>query len=166
MIVGMIMLPSVRDLLGTVVFAVCFGLGFGAVQPATLTWAVARTPQTRWGQAVGMYYTAFDGGMAIAYSSLGWTIQRTSYRVGFWVTAALLAAGLIFYLVIVAREQPASKGVIKGVRCSRSYQARKSNFAVRLRHCRGLLPACIRRLVAVDSTLTAGLRGFWREAKT
>lgn len=109
MIVGMIMLPSVHDLLGMVMFAVCFGLGFGAVQPATLTWAVARTPQARWGQAVGTYYTAFDGGMAIAYSSLGWMIQRTSYRIGFWVTAALLAFGLMFYLVFIVKEQSASQ---------------------------------------------------------
>ncbi|RIV17774.1 MFS transporter [Alicyclobacillaceae bacterium I2511] len=97
-LVAMVWLPMVRLLWQMVLFAALFGAGFAAVQPATLAWTVARTPKERWGQAISTYYTAFDGGMALAYATLGYLAEHFSYSFAFLTAAGVVAVGLVLYL--------------------------------------------------------------------
>jgi MFS family permease len=90
---AMVLLPLIRSLAELIGFGILYALGFGAVQPATLTWTAERVPWDRLGQGIATYYTAFDGGMALAYSGVGVAIAHVGYRIAFWLTAALVAVG-------------------------------------------------------------------------
>lgn len=105
LVLAMVGLNLVRNLPEMLVFAVLFATGFGAVQPATLAWAVSRTPKARWGKAISTYYTAFDGGMALAYASLGYIIQLASYPAAFLTSAGILLGGLCCFAVMSSVER-------------------------------------------------------------
>ncbi|CAB1130240.1 Putative MFS transporter [Candidatus Hydrogenisulfobacillus filiaventi] len=105
---SMLWLPAVHRLPGLLLFAVLFGLGFGAAQPATLAWTVERVPSAVRGQAIGTYYTAFDGGMAVAYAGIGAVIAHSSYPVGFTLTSAVVGLALAAFLAAGRRAPDGS----------------------------------------------------------
>lgn len=78
------------------VFALVFGLGFGAAQPSVLAWTMERTPPEFRGAASGTYFAAFDLGIGLAALGFGPLAAAASFRAVMLIASgATVAAGLL-----------------------------------------------------------------------
>lgn len=77
-----------------VIAALVFGAGFGLMHPAYTAYVMARVPFRRRGAAFGAMLAAFDTGIGLGSSTLGWVVQQTGFRRAFGLAAIIAAAAL------------------------------------------------------------------------
>lgn len=87
------------DLLGYVVSAALFGLGFGAVYPSFMTWVLARTEDRRRAATFGSVLFAFDIGIGTGSIVTGILIERFDYAIAFGFAALLSTTAIPVFLV-------------------------------------------------------------------
>ncbi|NIK79972.1 MFS family permease [Paenibacillus castaneae] len=102
-ICSLIVLSFSTGLIGVLVSAVLFGLGFGSAQPALQAATIRLARLDRIGVANASISTANDLGIGLGAIMLGWVSQYTSYQVLFGVSAASVALSLLLFTFFVKR---------------------------------------------------------------
>ncbi|CAH0117802.1 MULTISPECIES: MFS transporter [unclassified Paenibacillus] len=81
-----------------VVSAVCYGIGYGMIQPSLQAWSIQRVNPERRGVANGMFYNSIDLGIAIGSLALGViALKLGSYAMMFRLSALFMALFLVIY---------------------------------------------------------------------
>lgn len=80
--------------------AIIFGVGFGTAYPSYVGYVMRGVTPDRRGAAFGAILAAFDSGIGIGSTTMGWVIQHYGYRAAFGVAAAISALALPYFLVM------------------------------------------------------------------
>ena len=75
--------------------AALFGLGFGALQSATLVMIMARVSEDEYGLGSTLWNAAFDAGTGLGAFLFGFVIAASGFSIAFHLCAALLLAALL-----------------------------------------------------------------------
>jgi MFS family permease len=102
-ICALIVLSISTGLIGVLVSAVLYGIGFGSAQPAFQSATILLARSDRKGVANATITTANDLGIGLGAIMLGWVSQYTSYQVLFAVSAVSVAVCLILFTLFVKR---------------------------------------------------------------
>lgn len=85
--------------------AICYGLGFGALQPALQAWSVEKAAANRKGMANATYFSFFDLGIgfgAILFGQIGYFLDYRSI----YITAALsVLLSIVIYIWLLIRNK-------------------------------------------------------------
>ncbi len=79
LIVGLLLLSMAHSTLGLLASALCYGLGWGALQPTMQTWMIQVVNPHQRGMANGMFLNSLDLGVALGAMILGTIASATSY---------------------------------------------------------------------------------------
>jgi len=90
-------------LVGVLVSAVLYGIGFGAAQPALQSVTIRLAHPDRMGVANASFATATDLGIGLGAIMLGWVSQHASYQALFTVSAVSVAVSLLLFVFFVKR---------------------------------------------------------------
>ena len=85
--------------------ATLFGLGFGALQSATLVMVMSRVSKHEYGLGSTLWNAAFDAGTGLGAFLFGFVIEVSGFSIAFYLCAALLLAALL----IVRLDRAATK---------------------------------------------------------
>ena len=96
--VGLALLALATGRPGFVMAALVFGAGFGLMHPAYTAYMMARVPYRRRGAAFGAMLAAFDTGIGLGSSTLGWVVQQMGFRRAFGLAAIVAAAALPMFI--------------------------------------------------------------------
>jgi MFS family permease len=102
-ICALIVLSLSTGLIGVLVSAVLYGIGFGSAQPAFQSATILLARPDRKGVANATITTANDLGIGLGAIMLGWVSQYTSYQVLFAVSAVSVAVSLILFTFFAKR---------------------------------------------------------------
>jgi len=102
-ICALIVLSLSTGLIGVLVSAVLYGIGFGSAQPAFQAVTIRLARSDRKGVANATITTANDLGIGLGAIMLGWVSQYTSYQVLFAVSAVSVACSLLLFTLFVKR---------------------------------------------------------------
>lgn len=100
-ICALFVLSSATGLAGVVAAAVLYGLGFGSAQPALQATLLGMVPKERFGLANASFFTAFDLGIALGSTLLGWVADLVSYRALFALSTLAVALSLAVFIAYV-----------------------------------------------------------------
>lgn len=100
-IVALIALGAATGLAGVVAAAVLYGIGFGSAQPALQAALLSLVPKDRFGVANASFFTAFDLGIALGATLLGWVAEWLGYRALFTTAAGSVAISLAVFVTVV-----------------------------------------------------------------
>lgn len=99
-ICALIVLSLSTGLIGVLVSAIIYGIGFGSAQPALQAATIRLARSDRKGVANASIATANDLGIGLGAIILGWVSQYTSYQILFAVSAVSVAFSLIFFIFL------------------------------------------------------------------
>lgn len=102
-VLALLVLSFSNGLIGVVVSAVLYGIGFGSVQPALQAATLRLARPERRGVANASFFTAFDLGIGLGSIVLGWVSQYTGYQVLFTVCAGSVAVAIFIFTVFASR---------------------------------------------------------------
>lgn len=102
-ICALIVLSLSTGLIGVILSAVLYGIGFGSAQPAFQAVTIRLARSDRKGVANATITTANDLGIGLGAIMLGWVSQYTSYTVLFMVSAVSVAFSLLLFTLFVKR---------------------------------------------------------------
>lgn len=108
-IIALMVLSGATGLGGIIAAAVLYGIGFGSAQPALQAALLNMVPRERFGIANAAFFTAFDLGIALGSTLLGWVAQWLGYPALFTAGAVSVAVSLATFLFIV-RPQLTRRG--------------------------------------------------------
>ena len=86
--------------------ATLFGLGFGALQSATLVMVMARVSKHEYGLGSTLWNAAFDAGTGLGAFLFGFVIGASGFSIAFYLCAALLLAALLIVRLDRAASEP------------------------------------------------------------
>lgn len=81
--------------------ALCYGIGFGSMQPALQTWMIQLVGPRQRGLANGMFFNSLDLGVAIGSMLLGVIALYTSYAVMYRYSILAPVLLLAVYLIVI-----------------------------------------------------------------
>lgn len=84
--------------------AVCYGIGFGSVQPSLQAWTINRIEPHQRGAANATFFSAFDLGIGGGGMLLGAVAGVSSYAQMYRYSIAFLAVYLVLYLLYMAKQ--------------------------------------------------------------
>ncbi len=96
--VAMCLLCWLPNTISLLIAAVCYGLGFGMVQPALQAWAMSLVPANRRGMANATYFSCFDLGVGLGAVLFGQIGHFFSYQLIYVVSALSCVCALIIFL--------------------------------------------------------------------
>lgn len=99
--VALVVLSTATGPAGVIVAAALFGVGFGSTQPALQATLLSLVPQERFGIANASFFTAFDLGIALGSTILGWVAAWLGYRGLFIAGAVSVAISLMVFVALV-----------------------------------------------------------------
>lgn len=102
-IAALIVLSLSTGLIGVLVSAVLYGIGFGSAQPTLQAATIRLAHPERKGVANASLLTATDLGIGLGAIILGWVSEYTSYEVMFTVGAVSVGICLLLFMVFVRR---------------------------------------------------------------
>lgn len=102
-ILALISLSLAEGLIGILVSAILYGIGFGSASPALQAATVRVAHPDRRGVANASLLTATDLGIGLGSIVLGWISQYTSYSALFIVSAVSVGCGLVVFRFYVNR---------------------------------------------------------------
>ncbi|MCJ8008297.1 MFS family permease [Lederbergia wuyishanensis] len=102
-ILALIALGFSTGMIGVLVSAILFGIGFGSAQPALQAATINLVQPERIGVANASFTTATDLGIGLGAIVLGWVSQHTSYQILFTVSAMSVALSLLLFTFFVIR---------------------------------------------------------------
>ncbi|WNS45699.1 MFS transporter [Paenibacillus sp. MMS20-IR301] len=85
--------------------ALCYGIGFGSMQPALQTWMIQSVRPRQRGLANGMFFNSLDLGVAVGSMLLGTIALFTSYAVMYRYSALALVLLLSVYLPVYLTQR-------------------------------------------------------------
>jgi MFS family permease len=100
---ALLVLSVSHGLIGVIVSAVLYGIGFGSAQPALQATNLQLVHPDRRGVATASFMTSFDLGIGLGAIILGWVSQYTGYQVLFTACAVSVVISLVLFTVFVRR---------------------------------------------------------------
>jgi MFS family permease len=100
---ALLLLSISHGLIGVIVSAVLYGIGFGSAQPVLQATNLSLAHPDRRGVATASFMTAFDLGIGLGSIILGWVSQYTGYQVLFTVSSVSVVISLVIFIVFVRR---------------------------------------------------------------
>ncbi len=85
--------------------AICYGIGFGSMQPALQTWMIQSVEPRQRGMANGMFFNSLDLGVAIGTMILGSIALYTSYGVMYRYSALAPVLLLLIYTTLLLAKR-------------------------------------------------------------
>lgn len=102
LIIGaLVVLSTATGIGGVIAAAVLYGIGFGSAQPALQAAILSMVPKERFGVANASFFTAFDLGIALGSTLLGWVADWLGYRALFTAGGVSLAISLAVFVAFV-----------------------------------------------------------------
>jgi predicted MFS family arabinose efflux permease len=100
---SLIVLSFSTNLLGVIISAVMYGIGFGSAQPALQAATIRLVSPERIGVANASFSTGADLGIGLGAIMLGLVSQYSSYQVLFTVSAVSVLFSLLMFNFFVKR---------------------------------------------------------------
>lgn len=95
---GLALLSIARNEVGVVAAGLVFGAGFGLTHPAYTAYVLGHVAPTRRGAAFGAMLAAFDTGIGVGSSLMGWLIHLYGFRVAFGVAGGIASLSLPYFV--------------------------------------------------------------------
>ncbi|MFC7679718.1 MFS transporter [Paenibacillus sp. GCM10028914] len=108
MLAGLLLLTYSTSIGGLLLSAICYGLGFGSLQPSLQTWMIQEVPPQQRGMANGTFLNSLDFGVAIGSMLLGVIASYSSYAVMYRYSAIAPALVVIIYIVALILKTSSS----------------------------------------------------------
>lgn len=89
--------------------ALCYGIGFGSMQPTLQTWMIQSVEPRQRGMANGMFLNSLDFGVAVGTMLLGSIATFTSYAVMYRLSALAPGMLLVVYLIVLRSQNKQRK---------------------------------------------------------
>ncbi|MDR4947672.1 MFS transporter [Neobacillus cucumis] len=102
-ILALIVLSVSTNLIGVIMSAILYGIGFGSATPALQAAIIGLVSPERTGVANASFSTGADLGIGIGAIMLGWVSQNSSYQVLFIVSALSVGVSLLIFTFFVKR---------------------------------------------------------------
>lgn len=110
MFAGLLLLTYATTTGGLLLSALCYGLGFGSMQPSLQTWMIQEVPPQQRGMANGTFLNSLDFGVAIGAMVLGAIARFSSYTIMYRYSAiAVLLVVIIYAVALVAKSMSRRK---------------------------------------------------------
>ncbi|WP_328036028.1 MFS transporter [Niallia taxi] len=100
---ALIILSLSTNLLGIIISAILYGIGFGSAQPALQAATIRLVSPDRTGVANASFATGADLGIGLGAMMLGWISQYMSYQALFTVSAVAVVFSLLMFIFLVKR---------------------------------------------------------------
>lgn len=100
MVTGLLLLTFASSTGTMLLSALCYGLGFGAMQPSIQTWMIQEVHPLQRGMANGMFFNSLDFGVAIGSIALGSIAKSTSYAIMYRYAAIALVLLILIYIIM------------------------------------------------------------------
>lgn len=84
--------------------ALCYGLGFGTVQPTLQSWMLQQVPPQKQGLANSMYFNSLDLGIAVGAMILGQIAQYSTYGAMYRYASLFLVLFIMVYAFYLAKR--------------------------------------------------------------
>ncbi|MGC6586366.1 MFS transporter [Paenibacillus sp. Dod16] len=110
MVAGLLLLTFATSTGTMLLSALCYGLGFGAMQPSIQTWMIQEVHPLQRGMANGMFFNSLDFGVAIGSIALGSIAKSTSYAIMYRYSAIALVMLILIYIIMQVAGQSRIKG--------------------------------------------------------
>ena len=101
--IGLALLALATGYTSFFVAAVVFGAGFGLAHPAYTAYVMQHVSPLRRGAAFGAMLAAFDTGVGLGSSTMGWLVQHFGYRASFGAAAAIAALSVPYFITAERR---------------------------------------------------------------
>ncbi|WP_438494065.1 MFS transporter [Paenibacillus sp. IHBB 3054] len=92
--------------------ALCYGIGFGSMQPALQTWMIQSVDTRQRGMANGMFFNSLDLGVAIGTMLLGSVALYNTYAVMYRYSAMAPALLLLVYIAYLAIRRRSNRTTV------------------------------------------------------
>ena len=96
--IGLVLFALAQGQIGVVISALVFGAGFGLTHPAYTAYVMGHVAPNRRGAAFGAMLAAFDTGIGLGSSSMGWMAHAFGFRWAFGATALVAACSAPYFL--------------------------------------------------------------------
>ncbi|MBU3105111.1 MFS transporter [Clostridium gasigenes] len=103
LIVALLVLTFTKGIVGLVITAILYGIGFGSAQPALQVAIIRLAKPEKIGVANATFFTAFDLGIGLGSISLGFVSQLMGYQALFIVCAVSALISLVYFTVFVKK---------------------------------------------------------------
>jgi len=103
-IISMLLLSYTTSLSMLIVSALCYGIGYGALQPSLQAWAIQRAKPENRGVANGAFYNSIDFGIALGSMTLGIVALKTSYAMMFRLSSLFMVLFIVIYVIARRRQ--------------------------------------------------------------
>ncbi|MFE5319501.1 MFS transporter [Paenibacillus sp. NPDC056579] len=110
---GLVLLSFSSGMGLLIVSALCYGIGYGMLQPSLQAWTIQRSAPDRRAVATGMFYNSIDLGIAMGSVCFGFVASAAGYAGMYRISALSMLIFLILYVwhvIGASRTQPAGKG--------------------------------------------------------
>ncbi|WP_411350253.1 MFS transporter [Paenibacillus sp. WLX2291] len=109
LIAGLLLLSLAHSTLGLFGAALCYGLGWGALQPTMQTWMIQVVNPHQRGMANGMFLNSLDLGVALGAMILGTIASATSYTSMYQYSVVFVALYIVIGAIymVKAKKTPA-----------------------------------------------------------
>ncbi|UNK16781.1 MFS transporter [Paenibacillus sp. N3/727] len=104
MLAGLVLLTYASSTGGLLISAICYGLGFGSMQPSLQTWMIQEVPAQQRGMANGMFLNSLDFGVAIGAMILGAIARYSSYTIMYRYSAIAMVLLIIIYAAALIKS--------------------------------------------------------------
>ncbi len=103
-VLSLVVLSFSESVVGVIISAILYGLGFGSAQPALQAANLRLAPSDKRGVASASFMTAFDLGIGLGSIILGWVSQHTGYQILFLVCGGSVFVSAIIFIALVRRR--------------------------------------------------------------
>ena len=109
MLAGLLLLTYATSTGGLLLSALCYGLGFGSMQPTLQTWMIQKVDPRQRGMANGMFLNSLDFGVAIGAMILGAIARFTSYTIMYRYSSIAMILLIMVYIAAFIRRSSTHK---------------------------------------------------------
>ncbi|WP_346939776.1 MFS transporter [uncultured Clostridium sp.] len=103
LIVALLVLTFTKGIVGLVITAILYGIGFGSAQPALQVATIRLAKPEKIGVANATFFTAFDLGIGLGSIILGFVSQLMGYQTLFIVCAVSAFISLLFFTAFIKK---------------------------------------------------------------
>jgi MFS family permease len=104
LIVALLVLTFTKGIVGIVITAILYGIGFGSAQPALQVATIRLAPSEKRGVANATFFTAFDLGIGLGSIILGFVSQLMGYQMLFIICTASGFISLLIFILFVKKD--------------------------------------------------------------
>ncbi|WP_322903710.1 MFS transporter [Paenibacillus campi] len=105
LIAGLLLLSLAHSTLGLFAAALCYGVGWGALQPTMQTWMIQVVSPHQRGMANGMFLNSLDLGVALGAMILGTIASATTYTSMYRYSVVFIVLYIIIGIIYMVRAQ-------------------------------------------------------------